>query len=150
MSSLGSSPDSSPAPLSLPLPSSPVSFSLSLALSHPQVPLAWGEASGVGQSQGPQPPPSLGPRGVGDAEREGAGVMENPCGSQGQCLQTQPGLEPGLPPGPAPSGLSQRPALCRDLRGTPELLWVPATGTSEWSVLEYGDGAVQLAHFIDR
>lgn len=53
--------------------------------------------------------------GLGGVEEEGgsAGVMENRRGSQGQCLQTQPGLKPGLPPWPAPSGLSQRPALHR-------------------------------------
>lgn len=51
--------------------------------------------------------------------------MENPCGSQGQCLQTQPGLKPGLPPWPAPSGLSQRLALHRGPQGTPGLIWVP-------------------------
>lgn len=30
--------------------------------------------------------------------------MENPCSSQGQCLQTQSGLQPGPPQGPVPLG----------------------------------------------
>lgn len=37
----------------------------------------------------PQPPR---PMWNGRVEKEGAGVMENPCSSQGQCLQTQSGL----------------------------------------------------------
>lgn len=37
----------------------------------------------------PQPPRLMW---NGRVEKEGAGVMENPCSSQGQCLQTQSGL----------------------------------------------------------
>lgn len=88
--------------------------------------------------------------GLGGAEGEGAGVMENPCGSQGQCLQTQPGLQPGLPPWPAPSGLSWRPALHRGPQGHPRAaLGAGASGcrgNQSWSVEDY---VVQLAHFID-
>lgn len=73
--------------------------------------------------------------------------MENPCGSQGQCLQTQPGLEPGLPPWPAPSGLSQRLALHRGPPRHPRAaLGACGCKTSQsWRVRHYG---VQLAHFI--
>lgn len=52
----------------------------------------------------PQPPRLMQNGGV---EREGAGVMENPCSSQGQCLQTQSGLQPGLLEGSAPLGHPQ-------------------------------------------
>lgn len=49
----------------------------------------------------PQPPR---PMWNGVVEREGAGVMENPCSSQGQCLQTKSGLWPGPPQASAPLG----------------------------------------------
>lgn len=85
------------------------------------------------------PPPSAGPRDQGGAEGEGAGVMENPCGSQGQCLQTQPGLEPGLPLWPAPSSLSQRLALHKGPQRHPRAaLGTWDQGLQGQSILECG------------
>lgn len=74
--------------------------------------------------------------------------MENPSGSQGQCLQTQPGPDPGLPPRPAPSRLSQRLALHRDPQRHPR-----AAETRSWRGKQLGsvrDYVVQLTHLIDE
>lgn len=67
----------------------------------------------------------------GGVEREGASVMENPCSSQGQCLQTQSGLQPGLLQALAPLGHPPprpRLALCRGLIGLEQRLQAEALG----------------------
>lgn len=92
-----------PAPTGLSCPLLPPQ--LSSAACCRQVPLLLG-GGGLQRRERPSPAASSpGPRGKSRLRgRAGAGVMENPDSSQGQCLQTQPGLEPALPPGPAPSG----------------------------------------------
>lgn len=75
--------------------------------------------------------------------------MENPCGSQGQCLQTQPGLEPGLPPWPAPSGLSQRLALHSGPWRHPRAV-LGAWGCRANPSWRVRDLVVRPTHFIDE
>lgn len=95
----------------------------------------------------PQPPRPMWNGGV---EREGAGVMENPCSSQGQCLQTQSGLQPGLPQGPAhldhpphpQAGFVQGPHRSRAEASSRVL--------RRGSCCSVGLLLVQLAHFIEE